>query len=169
MNKADQANKIKLLDTKNGQQGDITNNSDAQRIESKTNNKKKRIIKVTLITVLIIGIILAIVLPLTLLNPSKPINPVDPVDPVDPTNPWNLFNGTDCIDGAQIDYLQTLLSGSAKKKFNSTLLFKSSLHGQDAPDFHSRCDNVSSTVTVTKLTNGISIAAYTSLPWCATD
>ena len=29
MNKADQANKLKLLDTKNGQQGDITNNSDA--------------------------------------------------------------------------------------------------------------------------------------------
>ncbi len=29
MNNADQANKLKLLDAKNGQQGDITNNSDA--------------------------------------------------------------------------------------------------------------------------------------------
>jgi hypothetical protein len=50
--------------------------------------------------VLIIGTILAIVYPLTLLNPSKPINPVNPVDPVDPSNLWYLFNGTDCIDMA---------------------------------------------------------------------
>jgi len=69
--------------------GDITNNEDAENIEASKGLRKKKIVKFTIIGVLIVAVILAIVLPLTLM-----------------TRTYYNFEGTGCANANEIEYLK---------------------------------------------------------------
>jgi hypothetical protein len=51
------------------------------------------------------------------------------------------------------------------KKFETEQIFKTSRDGQLADDFHRLVDGKGATVTFCKLTNNITVAGYTSIPW----
>ncbi len=70
--------------------GGITNDGDALELQrAERDLKKKKIIKFALIGLLIVGVILAIVLPLTLKrNPDNPPTPGPPTPPLDYYNPY---------------------------------------------------------------------------------
>jgi hypothetical protein len=51
------------------------------------------------------------------------------------------------------------------KEFETEQIFKASRDGQLAKDFHRLVDGKGATVTFGKLTNNITVAGYTSVPW----
>lgn len=54
-----------------------------------------------------------------------------------------------------------LLSLLGNKRFVTTMLYRGSIHGWKAIDFHSRCDNKGPTVSLFKVKDGDSIGGYT--------
>ena len=44
-------------------------------------------------------------------------------------------------------------------------IYRGSEHGFKANDFHRRCDNIASTLTIIRTEFNKTIAAFTSLPW----
>jgi hypothetical protein len=51
------------------------------------------------------------------------------------------------------------------KEFETEQIFKASRDGQQGKDFHRLVDGKGATVTFCKLTNNITVAGYTSVPW----
>ena len=48
-----------------------------------------------------------------------------------------------------------------------TLIYKGSVHGYDAADFHKQCDNKGATITVILSEHGKVFGGYTSIPWAS--
>ena len=72
--------------------GGITNDGDALELQrAEKDLKKKKIIKFGLIGLLIVGVILAIVLPLTLKRKPDPDNPPTPGPPTPPLDYYNPY------------------------------------------------------------------------------
>ena len=46
-----------------------------------------------------------------------------------------------------------------------TLLYSGSMHGFEASNFHSRCDNKGPTLTIIKTTQGHTFGGYTKISW----
>jgi hypothetical protein len=66
------------------------------------------------------------------------------------------------LDESLFSQLQQMLEIKAKK---ATLLYRGSQDGFMARDFHSRCDNLSDTLTVVKSTSGHKFGGYTNQKW----
>ena len=59
------------------------------------------------------------------------------------------------------------LSTKLKKDKDWYLVYRGTLDGFDAEDFHREFDGVAKTVTIVKTTNGNIFGGYTDLPWCS--
>jgi hypothetical protein len=75
------------------------------------------------------------------------------------------FEGTVCASPEQIAYLKQTVPSLKTKEFETEQIFKASRDGQKNIDFHRLVDGKGATVTFSKLTNNITVAGYTSIPW----
>ncbi len=75
------------------------------------------------------------------------------------------FEGTVCASPEQIAYLKQTVPALIDKEFETEQIFKASRDGQLTDDFHRLVDGKGATITFSKLTNNITVAGYTSVPW----
>ncbi len=74
-----------------------------------------------------------------------------------------------CASQQEIIYLKQTVPALKDKEFETEQIFKASRDGQQAKDFHRLVDGKGATVTLCKLTNNITVAGYTSVPWESRD
>jgi len=77
----------------------------------------------------------------------------------------NHFEGTVCASTQEIVYLKHTVPALKDKEFETMQIFKASRDGQQGKDFHRLVDGKGATVTFCKLTNNITVAGFTSVPW----
>ena len=69
-----------------------------------------------------------------------------------------LFNSKCATNTSEKSFLASLIGLK-----RTTLLYNASAHGWNQDDFHSRCDNKGSTITLLKILGGDCIGGYTTL------
>ena len=62
-----------------------------------------------------------------------------------------------------------LFRSLSNKKFKAEKKYQASKDGQDATDFHDRLDGVQPTVTLCKLSNDVTVAAFANQKWNSED
>ena len=82
-----------------------------------------------------------------------------------PKKESNHFEGTVCASPEQIAYLKKTVPALKDKEFETEQIFKATRDGQHGEDFHRLVDGKGATVSFAKLTNNITVAGYTSVPW----
>lgn len=73
-----------------------------------------------------------------------------------------LLNSLCAIKKREKKYLYKLLGS---KRLVTTLLYCGSIHGWNAKEFHSRCDNKGPTISLFKVKDGDCIGGYTEAQW----
>ena len=77
----------------------------------------------------------------------------------------NHFEGTVCASPEQIAYLKKTVPALKDKEFETEQIFTATRDGQQREDFHRLVDGKGATLSFAKLTNNITVAGYTSVPW----
>jgi hypothetical protein len=85
------------------------------------------------------------------------------------------FHGTECADFNGLKFLDVWLTSYSgfenlrSTKYRTVLKYKGSRDGFMAKDFHSKVDGLTPNLSLIKLKNGTSIAAYTLAKWQSTN
>ena len=74
-----------------------------------------------------------------------------------------LFSGSKILNAKNTNDLAKL--GDLSLADNFRLIYRGSLHGFGAKDFHAKCDNVDKTLTLIKTTQSFIFGGYTSVAW----
>ena len=77
----------------------------------------------------------------------------------------NHFEGTVCATPQQLKALVDTVPQLSKKKFKAEKKYQASKDGQQGEDFHNRLDGVQPTVTLCKLSNDVTVAAFVNAKW----
>jgi hypothetical protein len=77
------------------------------------------------------------------------------------TKAFQLLRNSTCISNYEEKLFLFKLLGN--KLFVTTLLFRGSIHGWNANDFHSRCDGKGPTISLFKVKDGDCIGGYTNV------
>ena len=77
------------------------------------------------------------------------------------------FSGSSILNAGQSRELVHLCKFSFNSKWR--LVYKGSLHGFGASDFHANCDDIAKTLTIVKSTESCIFGGYTSVVWDGTS
>ena len=77
----------------------------------------------------------------------------------------NQFEGTVCATTQQLKVLVDTVPQLSQKKFKAEKKYQASKDGQQSKDFHDRLDGVQPTVTLCKLSNDVTVAAFANQKW----
>jgi hypothetical protein len=76
-------------------------------------------------------------------------------------NPPQLFTNSTILKENEFNIVKNWIGKDVELK----LLYKSSVHGDRAADFHSKCDNKGPTISFIETMRGVRFGGYTSLSW----
>ena len=69
-----------------------------------------------------------------------------------------------CTENKEINFISKFLK-KIKPKSKLNLIYRASTDGQMGKDFHSKCDNISPTITFFKTNNNVKFGGYTESNW----